>query len=139
MNELEVRTGYFANAKKYQQKGYLAVAISLMLPRWATPYVDHRVHSLAPTQAILDTLPDEIEYTRRYKEEILGKLDPKKVYDEEIAHYAKIRGKDKVVLLCYENADKFCHRHIVADWLNESLGTDITEIRKDELTSATHG
>ena len=42
------------------------------------------------------------------------------VYDEEIAHWAHLLGKKKVVLLCYESAEKFCHRHLVADWLNDA-------------------
>ena len=47
--------------------------------------------------------------------------DPKEVY--------KDLGKDAVIL-CYETSDKFCHRHIVAKWLSESLGINIQEIKK---------
>ena len=60
-------------------------------------------------------------------------LDPKKIYDEEIAHFANLLGKKKVVLLCYESAEKFCHRHLVADWLNDAHPWGDAAERVDEI------
>lgn len=39
-----------------------------------------------------------------------------------------------IVLLCYEKPEDFCHRHLVADWLNSSkiLPYDIKEWRKED-------
>jgi len=54
-----------------------------------------------------------------YYEEVLSKLDPKTVYDE--------LGEDAVIM-CWESSEKFCHRHIVADWLEQQLGIKIKEI-----------
>ena len=133
VREIDVRTGYYANAKKYKEKGYLTVAISFMIPRWAHPYVDHRVSCLAPTEQILGLLPDTEKYTERFNAEILAKCDAQSIYDNELAHNAKIRGMDKVVLLCYESAEKFCHRHLVAQWFKERIGLEVTEIGKDEI------
>ena len=31
-------------------------------------------------------------------------------------------GLDKVILLCYEKPTDFCHRHLVADWINKYKG-----------------
>ena len=50
----------------------------------------------------------EEEYTRRYKRDILAKLNPNDIYE-------KYDGK---VLLCFEKSDDFCHRHIIREWLN---------------------
>lgn len=133
MNEIKVRTGYYAHAAKYQKNGYLTVSISLITPRWAVPYVEHRIAALAPSQSILDTLPDTDTYTKRYREEVLSRLDPKKIYEEEIAHFANLLGKKKVVLLCYESAEKFCHRHLVADWLNDAHPWGDAAERVDEI------
>ena len=132
---LQLRTGYYAKAKQYQEQGYLTVAISLIVPRWAAPFVDHRIAALAPSQSILDTLPDIETYTRRYSSEVLSRLNPQKLYAEEIAHIARLRGKSKAVLLCYEAPDKFCHRHLVADWFAANGVPGITEISPDELTT----
>jgi len=62
---------------------------------------------------------DEEFYTRHYYEEVLNLLDPKEVYEEL---------GESAVLLCWENKDKFCHRHIVAEWLINSLGIEIGEV-----------
>ena len=32
------------------------------------------------------------------------------------------------ILLCYEGKDKFCHRHLLAEWLNDKYGLDIKEL-----------
>ena len=49
-------------------------------------------------------------------DEVLNKLDPHRV----VEHLYEIsRGKD-VALVCYEAPDKFCHRHLVADWLTNA-------------------
>jgi len=34
---------------------------------------------------------------------------------------------DNVVLLCFETPDKFCHRHLVATWLNAAKVADVRE------------
>ena len=51
-------------------------------------------------------------YIEQYYIEVLSKLDSKKIYDE-------LNGS---ILLCYEDSREFCHRHIVAEWLEISLG-----------------
>ena len=40
-------------------------------------------------------------------------------------------GKD-VVLLCYETPEKFCHRHIAAQWLKDQTGIDIGEFELEK-------
>lgn len=109
-----MQTSYFA---KY--KGSDGVAICLYKPYW---FKGEHYPTLAPTKEILEDYKngdiDEEEYIRRYKEDVLSKLNPKEVYNDL---------KDKV-LLCYERYDKFCHRHIVAQWLSEELDVNIKEI-----------
>lgn len=61
----------------------------------------------------------ENEYIENYQKEVLDKLNAKTVYEE--------LGED-AVLLCWENTEKFCHRHLVAKWLENELGVEITEL-----------
>jgi uncharacterized protein (DUF488 family) len=35
-------------------------------------------------------------------------------------------GKD-IIFLCYEKSGDFCHRHILADWLEENMGVRVEE------------
>lgn len=58
-------------------------------------------------------------YTEQYQKEVLDKLDPKQVYED--------LGPD-AVLLCYETEYQFCHRFLVAKWLEDNLNIEIEEI-----------
>ena len=50
-------------------------------------------------------------------------LDAQRVY-EDLERLSN--GRD-CVLLCYEKSGDFCHRHLVADWLNKKLDLNIQE------------
>lgn len=60
-------------------------------------------------------------YIKNYYEEVLKNLDP-----NEIANILKEK-----ILLCYEDNTEFCHRHIVAYWLEIELGTVVFEVETD--------
>jgi uncharacterized protein (DUF488 family) len=62
----------------------------------------------------------QAKFTKRYTEETLSQLDPRKVYAD--------LGED-AVLLCHEAAGKFCHRRLVAAWLEDNLGIVVPEYR----------
>lgn len=53
-------------------------------------------------------------YTRKYYETVLNHLNPIFVQRELL----DISRKRDVVLLCYEEPNKFCHRKLVASWFN---------------------
>lgn len=56
-------------------------------------------------------------YTACYKNTVLDKLY-KSIVIEELRDIA---GENNLYLLCYEIPKKFCHRHLLADWLNGAL------------------
>lgn len=58
-------------------------------------------------------------YVEEYWKQVLSKLDPEKVYKE----------LDYSTLLCYEPNTEFCHRHIVAAWLEILLDIHVPEIK----------
>lgn len=60
---------------------------------------------------------DDAEYARQYQEEVLDKLDPQEIY-------STLSG---FVLLCWEPAGQFCHRRLVAKWLEDKLGVEVPE------------
>ena len=114
-----IHTSYFANIKNLS--GRNLVSISNITPQWAEVHKEYK--ELAPSKSILYAYKnkeiDEIIYTERYKKEILSRLDPHKVYKD-------LEGS---VLLCYEKRGDFCHRNIVAEWL-QSYGYKVKEIEK---------
>ena len=56
-------------------------------------------------------------YIEEYYKQVLSVLDPGKVYDD----------LNHSILLCYEGADEFCHRHIVAAWFELFLNETVPE------------
>jgi hypothetical protein len=62
---------------------------------------------------------DEAFYTEQYQKEVLDRLDPKQVYEDL---------GENAIILCYEKPGSFCHRHLVARWLEKNLGITINEL-----------
>jgi len=109
-----MKTSYFSS-KLWQWHGKNAVAISQGIPEW---YKGRVYKDLAPSWNLVK-IKDAEEYTRRYKEEVLNRLDPKKVYKDL---------GDDAILLCWEKPGEFCHRRLVAEWLEETLGIKVPEL-----------
>lgn len=105
--------GYFTGVKEYEQAGLTCVSIALKTPDW---YHGVTYKVLAPSPDLLrdwhDKKLSETAYRKRYAGTVLATLTPEKV----VSDLSKLG--DNVVLLCYEKPDQFCHRHLVADWLN---------------------
>ena len=111
-----METSYFA---KFNDEK-LGVSISRVTPKWSN--ITQEYKALAPSWNLVSDYKsgkiDKDGYTKRYYEETLSKLDSKTVYN-----YLK----DKV-LLCYEKPSDFCHRHLVASWIESELGIKVYEI-----------
>lgn len=58
-------------------------------------------------------------YIKAYYNQVLKKLNPQEIYQQ----------LDNSILLCYEKNNEFCHRHIVAAWLELSLNIPIPEVK----------
>ena len=125
---MEIATGYFAKAKQYAGMGYALVSIARVAPWFLAKEL--RVYScdcLAPTDEILDLKDNPDEYTPKYRHEILGHLKPTEVF-HYLGMIARQEDTDKIILLCYESPEKFCHRHLVAEWLTDNLGIKVEEV-----------
>ena len=88
---------------------------------------------LAPKKAFWDIwhnnigiIPEEENtyyYVEQYYLQVLSKLDVETVFND--LNYK--------VLLCYESNQEFCHRHIVAAWIELLLGEVVQEGRAKDL------
>ncbi len=97
----------------YHERDLRLVSIALKSPEW---FQGRRYPALAPRADMLHL--EEVEYRREYQA-ILDQLDPRKVY-EDLGQEA--------VLLCWEPPGRFCHRRLVASWLEEHLGVAVPEL-----------
>ena len=125
---MEIYTSYFANIKKLDKDMYTFVSISLYPPKWYEGKVYKKV---APSNEILmdwkqGNKDDEAKshYERMYNFKILRKLSAKDILNDlqELSE-----GKD-IVLLCFEKSMDFCHRHLLARFLEKELSITIKEL-----------
>lgn len=109
-------TSYFANRKVLN-----GLAICAFPPKW---YNGPVYEDLAPTPKLLMAYKngqiDQDEYTHIYNR-YLKKLNCQEIYDE-IMRYGT-----NVSILCYEKPGDFCHRHLVAEWIENELGIAVPE------------
>jgi hypothetical protein len=101
-------TGYYAQ----HHDNPTAVAISVGVPVW---FRGRTYPALAPDRAWLD-LPRE-EYVPRY-EARLEALDAQTVVDD----------LGEAIMLCWERPPKFCHRRLVAKWIQAETGIVVPEM-----------
>lgn len=109
-----IYTSYFRKAMHHPD----AVAITHSIPKG---FRGPRFMELAPPKHLFGLNDPEL-FRRRYREEVLLKLNPQ-------ATAAKSEGR---ILLCYEGPGKFCHRQVVAEWLREEAGVEVEEWAGDE-------
>lgn len=111
----KVYTSYYARACKIIPDWRL-VAISRGIP---DSFGGTIMRELNPSQELLynyknGNIGDE-EYREIYFNETLKSLNPEDIYN-------KLKGK---VILCYCGKDSFCHRHLVIEWLEQNLGSEV--------------
>jgi uncharacterized protein (DUF488 family) len=101
----------------FTYKGDSGVCIALKAP---AIFTGERYPALCPKWSFLNKYfvdHDEAAYIAAYHEQVLDKLEPEKVW-------AELHDK---VLLCWEPAGKFCHRRLIAAWLEDKLGVVVEE------------
>ena len=122
-------TGYFAKLKEYKQAGLIPISISEKAPDW---YDSLEYKKLAPKWAFFQEWKYGSHKGDNEYQQVLKPLTVENVL-EDLANLAG--GElDKVILLCYEKPADFCHRHLVADWINKHKGDNfIVEYSKDVI------
>lgn len=115
-----IYTGYYSKVNVYKSSGFTVVSISRTEPF----LVDGKISFLAPDENIL----------RRYKNGEIDEMEYKNLYLEQLNKIGIVNilteihsFGDNVVLLCWEAPDKFCHRHILADYINENTILNVKE------------
>lgn len=109
-----IQTSYFAN-KDLSRLGseVRLVAISQGIPKWFRGDI---FRPLAPSWQLV-RINDVALYKRLYKEQVLDRLDPVRI----------ARQLDNSILLCWERPGQFCHRRLVAEWLEKATGIVVPE------------
>lgn len=109
-----IYTSYFAKAKYFDRNKFILCQISNSAPL----ELDGKLSVLIPDWDTIvspkkEGLIDEDEYRKRY----INQLNSTKDSVLNVIRLLKTFNKS-IILMCYESPDKFCHRHILADWYN---------------------
>lgn len=123
IKQQHIVTSYFANAKELRASGYTIVSISRYNPRFLTGVISYK--QVAPSAYLLGhyrKYKDINHYLSIYKHMLLN-MDEKQVAED----LWNLTNGRPIALCCYERPDDFCHRHLVAAWLNTKLGLNIKE------------
>ena len=115
---MKIYTSYFANHRNFGD--LIPISIALYTPEG---FSGEKLKALAPTRQILGCKDNEKVYTKLFNKR-LNEFSAKKVFKYLESAYD---GKD-IVLLCYEKPPQFCHRHLVAEWLEKEMGIKVEEI-----------
>ena len=126
----KVFTGYFALTDQYKENGLNICSIARVTP---AQILCNRLPLFAPPQDLLSDyknagLSDE-DYKKRYLDH-LDKIDVK----SELIKMSEWLGENGIVLLCYEAPPEFCHRNLLAEYLNEKYALNIREFDAKTLT-----
>jgi uncharacterized protein (DUF488 family) len=116
---MKIYTGNFANAKKYREAGLETISIA----RFNRYYTGRKYEKLAPPAEIIH-IPEK-EYVPLYKDMVLSRLKA----TEAIKDLRVLAEGRDVILLCYEKAGDFCHRRLVADWIEKETGQEVVEFQ----------
>ena len=112
MSQTKIFTSYFGRLKQFPPS-LEPIAICAGPPRW---YKGRVMSCLAPTRPMIKMGP--AQYIPLY-EGILARLNPEDVL-KEIGNNA--------ILLCWESSGEFCHRRMVARWLEENCDIEVPEL-----------
>lgn len=116
-----IYTSYYARNSANEK----SVSISASAPDY---FKGPRMAELTPSWDLLNSFKEgninQVEYGELYIELLKSRdLTAQKIYDS--IH-------DETILLCYEKAGEFCHRRVLAEWLEDELGVEIKEWQTEE-------
>jgi hypothetical protein len=113
--------------------GLAPICITLGAPRFRLPYrIAETDKRFAPSREIFHT-HDRTVFESAMRERLDHELGDRAVdvlHDYDVAH-----GGNGLVLLCFEDVRKpevWCHRQIVAKWIEERLGIVVPELDEAE-------
>jgi hypothetical protein len=115
-----MKTLYTSNYARNSENP-MAYGISCTIPTW---YSGKRLSIIAPTWNIVgaskDGMINEEEYASLYYDLLQERgVTPRSIVDAL---------PDGAIMLCYERPLDFCHRRLIADWIERETNTPVMEL-----------
>jgi hypothetical protein len=116
-----IYTSNYVRSAKYA----LSYAISVKPPEW---YVGKCLPQLAPTWDMVNQSKSGRLTHAQYTEQYINLLSKRRFTPDRVMDALP----DNSRLLCYESPGEFCHRRILAQWIQDELGLIISEWVSEE-------
>ena len=124
-----IYTSYFAKLKSLPDN-IIPISICGKAPDW---YKGLQYKKLAPKYDFFMKWKENHDndyYIKCFNKQVLDKLSAKQVVKDlddlllqettSISYNSNLDVTPRIALVCYEQPSDFCHRHLVAEWLNQS-------------------
>lgn len=124
-----IYTSYFAKLKSLPDN-IIPISICGRAPDW---YKGLQYKKLAPKYDFFMKWKENHDndyYIKCFNEQVLDKLKAEQVVKEldslllnqttTVDYSGDLKEVPRIALICYEKPSDFCHRHLVADWLNNN-------------------
>ena len=116
-----IYTSYFAKLRELENHNIIPISICGKEPDW---YKGLQYNKLDPKYGFFMEQKknhDNDYYIEHFQKEVLDGLDATDVIlDFSRMDYGFNVGENDIALICYEKPSDFCHRHLVAEWLNQN-------------------
>ena len=124
-----MKTGFFKQITESKNNGY----VSISLYPSNNNYISYEYKSLAPNWKLFENLNkkkiSEKQFINSYMEQLFC-LKAKTVYED----LKNLVFGFEPIIMTNASKNKFCHRHIVAEWLENELGIVIEEYKVGKVT-----
>lgn len=116
--------------------GYFGASYKKLAPKLVTyiPYAEKYVE-LLKLRCDLSKFKEYTEYRRQIEDEYIKSYYDIRLKDLDVKgllYTLNERFGNEIVLLCHEDVDEFCHRRLIADYIEIETGIYIPEVSIDE-------
>lgn len=120
-----MKTSYFYKLRGEKNMNRI-VSIARGKPRYYAG-IEHELKSLAPTQDLLQDFRAEVITEKEYVVQFNAMLANLNVNDVINELHQKTGGEEPV-MMCHCSTKHFCHRHLVAEWIEKETGGVVQEM-----------
>lgn len=121
---MDIKTGYFAQYRKYNKAEYMLVGITRFPPK---RYEGLNLPELAPKAETLSAYKNGRISWEEFEKAYLDYLNNNYESVLKALKCLEVSGCNRIVLCCFEKSSEPCHRHILANYLNKNYGYSISE------------
>ena len=120
---MAVYTSYFGMARRFPKEKFIKTAVCYQSVRGIGIW-----NSVVPAAELVFGMKRGEITKEYYEQEYLKSLYARKDQIAQNIPYFQNSDRD-IILLCYEKTGDWCHRHILADFLNKEFDLGITEFK----------